>query len=89
MFKKSIFIIVILCIFIITSQAIANDVKITKPGYIAAISADVLSRAVEYFTIEDYEALQKLLDSRLIFKLNAGIKVQVMDIKAFGGMIKI
>lgn len=91
MFKKSIIIttIVFTAIFFINNLTYAGDIKITKPNYLASTSKDALSKAIEYSVVQDYVALQEVIDSGLIFSLNAGIEVYVVERGFFSGLIKI
>lgn len=83
--KKYFFLILVLIVF----QAVfAQEYKTTKDGYLAAISEEYLDKALDLINAKDYEALQKLIDRKVVFWLKEGLKVQIVD-RTWTGTIKI
>lgn len=90
MCKKSSFIFIsFLLILTLYSSAFAENIKTTKPGYLASLSETMLEKAIDYAVANDKIALQKLLDSNLVFILKEGIRVYIVDVKLFSGTVKI
>jgi len=87
--KKRIVVITLLLAFVFVSVAIAQPNCVTKSGYIASVSEELFDKAVSYAVQKDYVALQKLLDSKLVFMLKAGVPVYLEDTKMFSGKVKI
>ena len=85
--RKSIFLILML-ITILSQLVIAQEYKTTKKGYLAAITEEYLDKSIDLINAKDYEALQKLIDARVVFWLKEGLKVQVVD-RTWTGKIKI
>ncbi len=78
-----------LLVFITSNTLIAGgNYKTTKDGYIAAVSEESLDKAIDLMAANDYEALQKLMDSGLVFWLKSGLRVQIVD-STWTGKIKI
>ena len=46
---------------------------------IAAISEKYLDKALDLINAKDYEALQKLIDKKVVFWLKEGLTVQIVD----------
>lgn len=81
---------VLFLIFVIFSNlALAQSTRKTVPGYLASTSEDLLDKAIEYAVSKDYVALQKLLDSDLVFMLKGGLEVYIVKCKFFSGKVKI
>lgn len=76
-------------VFMCCSLVIAQNIRTTKAGYLASVSEELLDKAIEYAVAKDHVALQKLLNSKLVFELKAGLKVYVVDSKFFSGKVKI
>ena len=91
MLKKTIIMMTIILLFIVigNNYVLAQNIRITKSGYIASASKELLDKAIEYASVKDVAAFQKLLDTKLVFVLKAGLKVYVVDTKIFSGMVKI
>ena len=85
--KKSFFLIFILTA-ILSQSIVAQEYKTTKKDYLAAISEKYLDKALDLINAKDYEALQKLIDKKVVFWLKEGLKVQVVD-RTWTGTIKI
>lgn len=83
--------IVLISVFVLicSSLAIAQSTRTTKAGCWASVSEELLDKAMDYAVAKDYVALQKLLDSKLVFELKAGLEVYVVDTKFFSGKVKI
>jgi hypothetical protein len=69
--------------------ASAQDTRTTKSGYLASVSEELLDKAIDYVVAKDQAALQKLMDSNLVFMLKGGVKVYIVDTKMFSGKVKI
>ncbi len=91
MLKKIIIMLTIIFLFIVigNNYVLAQNIRITKSGYIASTSKELLDKAIEYIAAKDNAALQKILETKLVFVLKAGLKVYVVDTKIFSGMVKI
>lgn len=81
--------VIVLFIFISSTYVSAQNTKITKPGYLASVSEKLLDKAFEYAVAKDAAALQKLIDSKMVFVLKGGLRVYIVDIKMFSGKVKI
>ena len=82
----------LLSIFILTilsSTSYCKNIRVTKSGYLASLSEKILDKAVDYAVAKDNIALQKLIDSKLVFLLKSNLKVYIVDTKLFSGKIKI
>lgn len=75
MFKKTIIMVTVFSLFIVigNNYALAQNTRITKSGYLASTSEELLDKAVEYAVAKDYAALQKILDTQLVFMLKGAI----------------
>jgi hypothetical protein len=82
-------ILVSLLILFCSNFALAQDMRTTKSGYLASVSEKLLDKAVDYAVAKDYAALQKLMDTNLVFMLKGGLKVYIVDTKIFSGKVKI
>lgn len=83
---------VVVIVFLFVTFAgllMAQNVKTTKSGYWASVSEELLDKAMDYAVAKDYVAIQKLLNSKLVFELKAGLKVYVVDYQLFSGKVKI
>ncbi|NJB66414.1 hypothetical protein GGQ74_000054 [Desulfobaculum xiamenense] len=90
MLKKVVFAFLCLCVLVVwSSPTFAQDIRTTKSGYLASVSEAWLDKAVEYAVARDDVALQKLIDSKLVFVLKGGLRVYVVDTKIFSGIVKI
>jgi len=67
----------------------AQSGSVTVSGYLASPSEELLDKAVSYAVAHDNAALEKLIQSGLVFSLKGGISVQIMDTRFFQGKIKI
>lgn len=76
-------------IFIGSTCGLAQDTRTTKPGYFASISEELLDKAIEYVVAKDNVALQKLMDTKMVFMLKGGLQVYIVDSKIFKGKVKI
>ena len=61
----------------------------TKSGYIAAVSKEMLDKAISYRAAGDRAAFNKLLVTGAIMEIEGGKNVEIVDFKLFSGMIKI
>jgi len=61
----------------------------TKGGYLAALTEDLLDKAVSYSVAGDIAALQTLMDAGLVFSLKSGVTVYIEDTKIFSGKVEI
>ena len=91
MFKKVFCIMVVVVLFVIISDGyiIAQDIKTTKEGYLAATSKESLEKAMDYLSIKDFNAIEKLVEDEYVFMLKEGIRVHVVKTKTLNGMVKI
>lgn len=90
MFNKKIIVIICGLIVLIGSGYVrAQNTKITKGGYVASLYEKYLDKAIGYVSAGDKVAFQKIIDSKLVFILKAGVSVYVVDTKLFSGKIKI
>ena len=87
--SNSMIILILLLTLMSTRIALAQDTKTTNSGYFASSSESLLDKAMDYAAAKDYVALQKLLDSGLVFSLQGGIQVHVVDIRIFSGKVKV
>lgn len=62
---------------------------ITKSGYLASVSEELLDKAVTLLVQEDMVALQKLMDTDVVFMLKGGVSVHIEDTKIFSGKVEI
>ena len=53
------------------------------------MSEKLLDKAIEYAAVKDYTALQKLMDTKMVFMLKGGLNVYIEDTKIFSGKVKI
>lgn len=74
---------------IFCNTLLAGPIRYTVGGYAAALTEDLLDRVVELSVAEDFEALQKILDSGYVIILKKGIKVDVVETKLLSGKVKI
>ena len=81
--------VIALFIFISSTCVLAQNTRITKSGYLASVSEELLDKAIEYAVAKDNVALQKLMDSKMVFMLKGGLKVYIVDTKIFSGKVKI
>jgi len=86
--SKIVFLLVLFT-FMLYCSAFSGNIRYTKGGYIAAITEDLLDKAIRLSVAGDDIALQKLLNSNLVIVLKKGIKVEVIDTKFFSGKAKI
>ena len=91
MLKKTIIMVTVFFLFIVigNNYALAQNARITKSGYLASTSEELLDKAIEYAVAKDYAALQKILDTQLVFMLKGGLRVYIVDTKIFSGKVKI
>ena len=89
--KKIYFIVPMIALFIFISSTcvLAQNTRITKSGYLASMSEELLNKAVEYVVAKDNVALQKLMNTNMVFMLKGDMKVYIVDTKFFSGMVKI
>jgi len=81
---------VLVMVLIGTTTVMAQTtVYTTQDGYIAATSEDLLDKAISYLGAKDTVALQKLMDTQMVFVLKAGMKVYITERGIFSGKIKI
>ncbi len=76
-------------LFAFYNLAMAQTVRTTKSGYLASVSEKLLDKAIEYSVAKDHVALQKLINTKLVFPLKAGLNVYIVDTKIFSGKVKI
>lgn len=91
MFKKTIIMVTVIFLFIVigNNYVLPQNTRITKSGYLASISEELLDKAIEYVVANDHAALQKILETKLVFMLKGGLKVYIVDTKIFSGKVKI
>ena len=61
----------------------------TTGDYLASPSKEILEKAISYCVAKDFEALQKLMDAKLVFMLKSGVEVEIVETKVFSGLVKI
>ena len=68
MSKKIYLIVIVIALFIFISNTcvLAQNTRITKSGYLASVSEELLDKAIEYAVAKDNVALQKLMDSKMV-----------------------
>jgi hypothetical protein len=66
-----------------------QNTKTTASGYLASTSEELLDKAISYLVDKDNVALQKILDTGLVFELKGGLSVYVVNTKMFSGKVKI
>jgi len=86
---KLVVVLISMFVFICSSYVLAQNTRTTKAGYLASVSEELLDKAISYAVAKDYVALQKLINSKLVFELKEGLKVYVVDTKLFSGKVKI
>lgn len=91
MLRKIIIMVTVLFLFIVigNNYVLAQETNITRSGYIASTSEKYLDKAFEYIVAKDQVALQKIMDTNLVFMLKGGLKVHIVDRKIFRGKVKI
>jgi len=91
MSKRISIMIILISLFIALGSnfALAQDTRTTKSGYLASVSEELLDKAIDYAVAKDHAALQKLMDTNLVFMLKGGLKVYIVDTKIFSGKVKI
>lgn len=62
---------------------------ITKGGYPASASKELFEKAIKMAVDNDTQALQKLINSNLVFILKEGVPVYVEDSSILGGWVKL
>lgn len=62
---------------------------VTKPGYLAAFTEELLDKAVGYAVERDEEALQQIMATGAVIVLKGGLRVSLVDTHFFGGKVKI
>lgn len=88
--KVSTLTIAALLIFAMSDKyVLAQETRTTKSGYLASPSEQLLDKAIQYISVKDYVAVQKLLDTKMVIMLKGGLRVYVVDSKIFSGKIKI
>ncbi|MFZ2397451.1 MAG: hypothetical protein WAW31_02060 [Smithella sp.] len=91
MLKKIIIMVtvIILCVVIGNNYMFAQDTRRTISGYLASSDEKLLDKAIQYVAAKDHVALQKIMDTNLVFMLKGGLKVYIVDTKIFSGKVKI
>lgn len=91
MSKKISILITLISLFISLGSnfALAQDTRTTKSGYLASVSEKLLDKAIDYAVAKDHTALQKLMDTNLVFMLKSGLRIHIVDTKIFSGKVKI
>lgn len=77
----------ILSLFVCVALAQPNCT--TKGGYFASVSEELFDKAINFAVQKDTAALQKLLDTKLVFSLKAGVPIYLEDTKLFSGKAQI
>ena len=80
---------IIVIVVLSASTVYAGDLYTTKSGHLAAIYLDDLDRALSYRADGDIEAIKTLAASNRVFILKPGLKVFLVDVKMFSGVVKI
>ncbi|MGD9730544.1 MAG: hypothetical protein AB7U45_00070 [Desulfamplus sp.] len=70
-------------------NTLAGTEKYTVGGHVAALTEALLDKAIDLSVAKDYQALQKLLDSKMVVILTKGLKVEILDTKIFSGKVKV
>ncbi len=91
MFKKIIIMVTVIFLFIVIGNncVLAQDTRSTISGYLASPDEKLLDKAIQYVAAKDHVALQKIMDTKLVFMLKGGLKVYIVDTKIFSGKVKI
>ena len=87
--KRFIGMLMLVAILFLVTSAMAGPIKYTVAGYPAAISENLLDKAIDYAVAGDRAAMQQLLNSGLVIMLKGGIKVEMVKLKLFRGRVKI
>lgn len=78
-FKSSIMILVIIFSFVFISMAGAAE-HVTKKGFLAAGSKELLKKGLDIYFSGDYEAFNRLLrENQYIFIMKAGVRVHIEE----------
>ncbi len=92
--KKRLFISIIICVSFLFAGFIvgytqAGGIYVTKSGFIAAETRELLDQAIDYISTGDRIALRKFMKLNTnVFYLKGGITVQLMK-ATFSGKVKI
>ena len=73
---------------IMTSVSIAQDLYVTQDGYLASLNKNQLSKVTDYLGSGDKVAVNKLVESGVVFWLKAGLIVYLEDF-TWTGLAKI
>jgi hypothetical protein len=73
---------------LLTHSAHSQTLYVTKGGYAATLSKEVLNRVLDLSIEKDYVALQQLIDAGLVITLKPGIEVYLVK-AGFLGRIQI
>ena len=88
--KKIIISMLFVFVFIINViPVIATDVYVTKDNFFASTTEQGLEVITRLFVDEDYVALEKFFSIGGGFIMRGGIKVHLVDMRAFKGTVKI
>jgi len=66
----------------------ANE-YLTKQGYLAALTEELLDKATSYAVEKDEEALERIVATNTVFPLKPGVRVVVTETHLLGGKVKI
>jgi len=91
MIKQMVKVTFLVTIFMVLFHGIilAGPIKYTVGGHVAALTEELLDKTISLSVAKDYQALQELLDSKMVIVLKKGLKVEVVDTKLFSGQVKI
>lgn len=65
-----------------------DNIYITRPNFVAAVTQPLLKEAMKYLLISDYRAFKQLLATGHVFELKPNARVYLEKI-TFGGLVKI
>ena len=82
---------IILAVFLLTSlqSVYAGPIRYTNEGQAAALTEELLDKAISYAVAKDLVALQKLIDQGQVIIWKDGVKVEVLDTKIFSGTAQV
>ena len=76
-------------IFCLCGIVQSYDWKTTKSGYCGSVYLSDLKTFIRYIIAADGVAMDKLIASKRVIRLKAGLKVQIVDRAEWGTLIKI
>ena len=70
--RTQLVIMLVLTLVFSAASAVAQNVYITKSGYMAGVTEQAFDKGMDYIVQKDHVALQKLMDAGLVFPLKIG-----------------